>query len=526
MKSTTFRQLALATIAIVFVSACNPGPAESTDQSAITDQINQTRALRELMLSDPHRPTYHFVAPEGVAYPFDPNGGIYWEGKYHLGFIYQNLEKGKREHFWGHAVSTDLFHWSLYPDMLTVEEGDIEKGIFSGGAFLSREGIPHIIYHGQGSSTNLVAYSTEEDLRKWKKFEGNPVLKTPQEGEPMHGKYVAWDPEGWYDKETDYYYQISGGDVAGFFRSRDMLEWEYLGDLIDQENRLRHDFEDLSCPDFFPMGDKHILLSISHNLGTQYYIGTFKNGKYLIEKHGRMNWPGGTFFAPEELEDDLGRNIIWGWVLERKPEHFTDYGWSGVMSMPRVLSLSDENEMLINPPLEVESLRLGGIKERNIKIAANSEKELSLRGKSLEIVVELKGGETSPYGVKVFCSPDGKEETVIQYDPVAKELIIDFINSSVNAPVLMKPNCMREPRLPGFTEDVSRQRAPFELLQGETLKLDIFIDRSIIEVFANGRQCVTQVVYPEKMDSELVKLFSGSDGMEVLNMKAWKMAEI
>jgi beta-fructofuranosidase len=141
-------------------------------------------------------------------------------------------------------------------------------------------------------------------------------------------------------------------------------------------------------------------------------------------------------------------------------------------------------------------------------------------------VVELKGGETSPYGVKVFCSPDGKEETVIQYDPVAKELIIDFINSSVNAPVLMKPNCMREPRLPGFTEDVSRQRAPFELLQGETLKLDIFIDRSIIEVFANGRQCVTQVVYPEKMDSELVKLFSGSDGMEVLNMKAWKMAEI
>jgi beta-fructofuranosidase len=524
MKTRKFPLLLLGTIIVVCLSACTQQTAESTDDKKASDQINETRALRALMQSDPHRPAYHFVAPEGMAYPFDPNGGIYWNGKYHLGFIYQNLERGSREHFWGHAVSTDLLHWSLYPDMLDVQEGDIEKGIFSGGAFLSREGIPNIIYHGQGSSTNLVAYSTDKDLRIWKKFEGNPVLKTPVEGEPMEGKYVAWDPEGWYDKETDYYYQISGGDVAGFFRSRDMLEWEYLGDLIDQENRMRHDFEDLSCPDFFPMGDKHILLFISHNLGTQYYIGTFKEGQYTIEKHARMNWPGGTFFAPEELVDDQGRNIIWGWVLERKPEHLADYGWSGIMSMPRVLSLSEENEMLIAPPEELKALRLEGIQEHNICMPANMEKELSLKGKTMEIQVELQGGTHSPYGVKVFCSPDGREETTIAYDPETKELVIDFIKSSVNAPVQMKPNCMREPELAGFTEDVSEQRSPFELKHGETLKLDIFIDNSIIEVFVNGRQCVTQVVYPELAESNIVKLFSGDEKVEILGMEAWEMA--
>ena len=145
------------------------------------------------------------------------------------------------------------------------------------------------MYHGEGSSTNLVAYSEDDDLRVWKKFDGNPVSKTPEEGDPMHGKYRAWDPEGWYDKETDYYYQISGGEVAGFFRSRDMYDWEYLGDLIDQNNRMRLDFEDLSCPDFFSIGDKHMLLYISHNLGSQYYLGEFKNGKYHIDKHARMN---------------------------------------------------------------------------------------------------------------------------------------------------------------------------------------------------------------------------------------------
>jgi beta-fructofuranosidase len=492
---------------------------------AMKNQINNARELRVLMQSDPHRPIYHFVAPEGRAYPFDPNGGIYWNGKYHLGFIYQDMTKKKKQHFWGHAVSTDLFHWSLYPDMLDVKEGDIEKGIYSGGAFLSREGVPHIMYHGQGSSTNLVAYSNDKDLKVWKKFEGNPVLKTPEKGDPMHKKYRAWDPEGWYDKDADCYYQISGGDVAGFFKSKDMLEWEYLGDLIDQDNTMRHGFEDLSCPDFFTIGDKSVLLFISHNLGTQYYTGTFADNKYTVENHGRMNWPGGTFFAPEQLVDDKGRNIIWGWVLERKPKNLKNYGWSGIMSLPRVLNLSEKGEMRINPPKEVEAIRTSGIDEDIITLKPNSEKVLPIKGKSLEIKLEIESASETPYGVKVFCSPDGKEETIIKYDPVAKELVIDFIKSSVNGPVKMSSTCMGKPQLPEFGDKVSEQRAPFELKEGEKLELDIFIDRSIVEVFANGRQCVTQVVYPLLEQSNEIVIFSGDREVKASNINVWEMAQ-
>jgi len=551
MKNQVLSGIILILLPLLFLN-CQSGSSKVengeetvTEKGAIApqslkDQIVQTRYLRERMQADPYRPTYHFVAPEGRAYPFDPNGAIFWKGRYHLGFIYQSLRRGKREHFWGHVVSADLLHWSLYPDMLDVKEGDIEKGIFSGGAFLSREGIPHIMYHGQGSSTNLVAYSTDEDLRVWKKFEGNPVLKTPKKGDPLYGKYRAWDPEGWYDPETDFYYQISGGDVAGFFRSKNMYKWEYLGDLIDQSNRMREDFEDVSCPDFFAIGDKHMLLFISHNLGTQYYLGTFKNGKYRVEKHGRMNWPGGTFFAPEQLVDDEGRNIIWGWVLERTPEllewvpkwskevehpkYFPENGWSGIMSMPRVLSLSPSGEVQIQPPEEIKSLRLSGVGEKNIALAADQEHPLDIRGRALEVQVEMSG-EHSPYGVKVFCSPDGKEETVIKYDPAAKELVVDFAKSATGGPVKMLPNCMREPKLAGFTENVSEQRAPFELKPGESLQLDIFIDHQVIEVFANGRQCVTQVVYPKLAESEGVKLFAGKELVKVKSAKASKVAE-
>ncbi|MCO5240094.1 MAG: glycoside hydrolase family 32 protein [Chitinophagaceae bacterium] len=497
------------------------------DKKDDANLMNASRKLRQLIQRDPHRPTFHFANPEGIAMPFDPNGGIYWNGKYHLGFIYQSLQNGKREHFWGHAVTRDLFHWTLYPDMLDVKPGDVELGIFSGGTFLSREGVPHIIYHGEGANVNLIAYSRDRDLRNWVKFEGNPVLVTPAKGSALEGKYRAWDPECWFDKKTDHYYQIAGGEIAGLFKSKDMYKWDYIGDFIDRKNNRLFKYEDISCPDFFSIGDKDILLFISHQLGTQYYIGKFEKDKYTIEKHGRMNWPGGTFFAPEQLVDDKGRNIIWGWVLERKPAHLPNYGWSGIMSLPRVLTLSKSGEMQINPPEEIKNIRLpGGLKEKPGIIAANTEKVVSMEGTSLEIKVDFKGAEKSPYGVKVFCSPDGREETIIQYDPVAKEIIIDFIKSSFHNPVEMVTHVIVKPeKIEGYGSTTSRQRAPFELKKGEQLQLDIFIDRSIIEVFANGRQCVTQVVYPELKTSTQVKLFATGEPVVAGNLEVYEMSE-
>ena len=48
--------------------------------TTIPEMVNTSRRLRQLMQSDPHRPIYHFVSPEGHCMPFDLNGGIYWKG--------------------------------------------------------------------------------------------------------------------------------------------------------------------------------------------------------------------------------------------------------------------------------------------------------------------------------------------------------------------------------------------------------------------------------------------------------------
>ena len=70
----------------------------------LNEDLLTARTMREKLLSDPHRPGYHFVVPEGIAVPFDPNGAIYWKGRYHLFYIYQDKRSIlRREHHWGHV---------------------------------------------------------------------------------------------------------------------------------------------------------------------------------------------------------------------------------------------------------------------------------------------------------------------------------------------------------------------------------------------------------------------------------------
>ena len=67
------------------------------------------------------------------------------------------------------------------------------------------------------------------------------------------------------------------------------------------------------------------------------------------------------------------------------------------------------------------------------------------------------------------------------------------------------------------------QEAPVNLAQGETLNLRIFLDRSVLEVFANGRQCITQRMYPSRPESRDVLLFSRGGGANVKSLQAWDL---
>lgn len=453
------------------------------------------RSLRERLLSDRHRPGYHFVIPEGRAMPFDPNGAIFWKGRYHLFYIFQD----KRGHNWGHVSSTDLVHWRHHPTGLV-------SGMFSGNCFVNKDGRPTMCYHQVGQG-NAMAVALDDDLNEWKKLESNPITPKTKPGDPHHGKYRSWDPYGWLEGDT--YYAIFGGKRPAVAKS-DRLEgeWKYVGDLLAGTVKGVSINEDVSCADLFKIGDRHMLLCISHRLGCRYYLGDWKGEQFHPTFHERMSWVDNSFFAPESLLDDKGRRIMWAWIFD-SPGFKTrnEYGWSGTMSLPRVLSLGADGMLRMNPPKELQTLRYNERTKANVTVQADRELALDgIGGHSMELAVEMTAKDARQFGLKVCCSPDGEEQTLIYYDAAAKKLKVDTGKSSLTEG-------------PKTTE-----AGPFELGAGETLKLHVFVDRSVVEVFADGRQAVMRRIYPSREDSVGVRLFSNGGPANAGKLQAWDMA--
>ncbi len=269
-----------------FLLASNAAPdanLASADQN-VADQA--ARALREKLLSDPYRPGYHFVVPEGRAMPFDPNGAIFWKGRYHLFYIFQD----QRGHNWGHVSSTDLVHWRHHPTGLV-------SGMFSGNCFINKDGRPTMCYHQVGQG-NAMAVAVDDELNQWEKLSSNPITPKTQPGDPYHDTYRSWDPYGWLEDDT--YYAIFGGERPGVVKS-DRLEgeWKYVGDLLAHTVDGVSINEDVSCADFFRLGDQRMLLCISHRLGCRYYLGQWKDEQFHPTFHEKMSWVDNSFFAPK-----------------------------------------------------------------------------------------------------------------------------------------------------------------------------------------------------------------------------------
>ena len=451
-------------------------------------------------------PTYHFTSPTGKnCMPFDPNGAVFHKGRYHLGYIYQDHGK----HFWGHASTTDLIHWQMQPPMLSPGP---EEGIFSGNAFVDKKGRVVLSYHGLGLGGNCLAVAQDDDLNVFKKLEANPVMKNP-----------GWDPHTWVEDGT--YYAISGGSPgsgqpAFLYTSADdeLAKWTLLGPLMKHEMPDVFANEDISCPDLFKLGNKHILLCISHARGARYYIGRFIKNQFVAESHHRMNWPGGGCFAPETLLDGKGRRIMWAWVL----------GEPSTMTLPRVLSLADDGVLQIEPAEELNALRQNKQSLKDIAVTAGKNVPAEgIKGDCKELQITMDPQQSPQCGVKVRCSPDFMEETVVTYDSVRKVLRVDVEKSSLNKKRLPKTFAMDFMIPKGVRNPVlTAQEAPLALRDGEKLELRIYLDHSIMEVYANGRQCITQRIWPTLDDSMGVSFFSLGSDAKVLSFDAWDMSPV
>lgn len=503
----------------------------------LADQLRGARELRQRLWNDPHRPRYHLLPPDG--FWNDINGTVHWKGRYHVFFlgrlapdrdtILSGKDSDHARETWLHSSSRDLVHWVHHPPALVpVFDGSMPRGLYSGD-MMNDMPVPTIIVHVPGQGTCLYT-AEDDDLVRWRPHPGNPVI--PAAGAPPEA--VIFDPCGW--KEGDLHYALVGnknrrpgfeGDTTSVFRSRDLASWEYAGPFYKSDRKWTDEIEDCACPDFFPLGDRHMLLMHTHRPygQCQYYLGRYADGRFTPEIHGRMTWPGGQMCAPETLLDDRGRRIFWGWVREAAP---ATNGWGSVASLPRVLSLAPDGTLRIEPAPELEVLRCEPRAREAIDIPAGGEVVLDdVRGDDLEMDLIFEPGAAAEFGLKVRRSPDGAEETAISCVPARKVLRTVLAKSTLNPAVrypAMDGRIADERGVPGSQRFTTEQAAPFELAAGEPLRLRVFVDRSIVEVFANGRQCLTQRIYPTRTDSLGVSLFAAGGPVRVRSVRAWRLS--
>ena len=507
----------------------------------LEDELKQTEEwiaaankLREKLYNDPDRPTYHFMPRE--AWMNDINGCIFWKGRYHIFYQYNPEGAYWKLIQWGHASSVDLVHWVHHPvGMATDPNGPDREGVYSGGAFLTKKGVPAFIYHGRPDGT-CIATADDDMLIKWTKHPANPVIKVPGKGEPGYGKYIVYDPCAWLYKGI--YYALVGnraagrlpkGDTTFLFRSQDLVNWEFLCTFYKSRRCWTHLRDDCAVPDFFPMGDKWMLLFTSHLTGTQYYIGPWQGRQFTPESRGWMHWPGGHMGGPRSMLDGKGRRLFFDWIREvRGGTRERASGWSGVMTLPRILSLRTDGTLAIEPVPEIEVLRYNGRTYENIEIGGGPPCVLAdPGGDSLEIALEIEPRNAAEFGITVRRAPDEVEQTTIACVPSERTLKIVVEKSSLDENIKYRyyrsGGATRE-LLPKDKWLVKAQEAPLELAPTENLKLRVFLDKSVLEVFANGRQCITQRIHPTRPDSKGLALFSRGGKVMVKSLKVWDMA--
>lgn len=487
--------------------------------------IERFAKSREKLSSDPYRPIFHYVNPEGNLN--DPNGLCFWQGQWHL-FYQAYPPEDKRQH-WGHAVSKDLTHWrdlplAIYPNP--------EKACFSGAAFVEKDRVI-AMYHGLDVG-NMIATSDDPLLLNWKKINGGqpviPIVDKANNQFPDGEKYPyrVFDPCIW--KKDGYYYSLSGGNLPNelsglrrctdfLFKSKDLINWEYLHPFVENDI-FTLPGDDGACPYFWPIGNKHILLFFSHMSGGQYLLGNYdtKNDKFNATSHGKFNHGGvtpGGVHAPSAFPDGKGGVITIFNINQAK----NSIGWNRLMTLPIRLTLEGENQLNMEPAINSELLRYGHQHLDEFTVDANKEMVLDrIEGNSMEILVEADAKNSSSFEINVLRSPDKQEYTRIAFykerglRTVIKSSVItiDNTNSSILPDVKSRPE----------------ELAPVVIGKNEPLKLRIFIDKSVVEVFVNGRQYLCERVYPGLESSKGISFLARGSGAVVKSFDAWQMKSI
>jgi beta-fructofuranosidase len=306
-------------------------------------------------------------------------------------------------------------------------------------------------------------------------------------------------------------------------RSKDLAKWEYLHPFLeDDQYGLIGD--DGACPYFWPIGDRHVLLHFSHMSGGKYLLGDYdkKRDKFVVTSGGDFNFgaygPCGVH-APSAFPDGKGGVFI---LFNMNPGVPTK-GWNQIMTLPRRLTLIGKDQLGIEPAGDIQSLRGEHIHVDPRTLPANQEIVLDdVKGNAMELIAEIDTKRAPMVELNVLRSANAEEVTRITF--FRERGYRDRSRSGRRESVISIDNS-RSSILPDV---VSRppESAPVAMNKDEPLRLRVFLDKSVVEVFVNGKQCVALRVYPGREDSVGVSLRAQGQDAQLKSLDAWQLENI
>ncbi|HTS34583.1 MAG TPA: glycoside hydrolase family 32 protein [Candidatus Solibacter sp.] len=487
--------------------------------AARTDSANAD--LCRKLASDPLRPQYHLMPAHN--WMNDPNGPIFYRGRYHMFHQYNPQAAVWGNMNWAHATSPDLIHWQHEPIAISpTPDGYDRDGVFSGSAVLD-DGKPVMIYTGVLPPTNdaeatlrdgvhtwrevqCLAIAADDDLRTFKKYP-QPIIATPPAGLPVTGfrdPYVWREGGNWMLIVGSGFYNHGGAILL--YSSSDLRQWTYLHPLVQGHGNGEKGANPVDtgemweCPDFFQLGDKHVLLISTMGL-VRWKVGTYANHIFRPEREGVVDW--GAYYAAKTMLDKDGNRILWGWIPEKRPDaDLIAAGWAGAMSLPRIMSLSANDDLQTDVAPAARMLR-------GKHVGLNPQDSASTHAKILDTLPlqDLAGEfqfEIRPKGAECTLRLQANSGANSGNDPAFATITI--LNKSES----------REIRVNDVT-------APLAGRPGSPVRLHMFLDGSVLELFANKTTALTARLY--KISAAPLRLTLEGDA-ELTSFDMWQMKPI
>jgi beta-fructofuranosidase len=453
----------------------------------------------------------HIEMPFGLVN--DPNGLSYFNGKYHIFYQWNPFGCEHKTKHWALVKTTDFVNFTKPEIILKPEDWFDKNGCYSGGAYV-KDDILKLFYTGnvKNEKDERESYQCIVDYNKDGSFEKRgPIIPKQPDGYTAHFR----DPMIFVNEGI--YYMVLGVQrenltgAALIYKSDDIEKWELVGELETDMKDFGYMWE---CPNIIKVNDdKYAFLFSPQGLEAEefknqniyqsgYVIGNLDFKVPQLKNHSEFKEidMGFDFYAPQVFTHN-DKNIMIGWV--GMPDKDSEYpsgengGWMFPLTLPRVLEYKD-NVLYQKPLKEVENLRekqIVSVKDLNI-----NEYSLDLDSRNIEIDLELLL----------------EESTFIDFKFVFRDEYINLTYNKENGVCIIDRNNMK---LGG------KGIRKFKLNVDKTLKLHMFIDNSVMEIYYQEGLETTTLMYFPKFDDFKIEIKSDNK-VKMSELNIWNLRGI